>query len=226
MNEIKTGKEKLQKALLEVSKEYLENIELAPEDSVSFSPKLEKNMEQLLQSRQKPCWKLINSPLKKVIAVCLAVVILIGSVLGCVMAKEPIFEFFTEVYEKFTEFFFEDENEGASDVITEVHTLTYVPEGYELVESPTLTGDNNELYTVWENNDGEKIIFYQSAFVTKTTIDSENAQKGILSNGLQIVMIQKDKVIYIYWNDNQYAYTLIVQDMNEKQIIEILDSFA
>ena len=52
MNEIALGKENLKKALLEVSKNYLENLELAPAQEVHYSLKLEQKMEKLLTGKE------------------------------------------------------------------------------------------------------------------------------------------------------------------------------
>ena len=49
MNDLAIGKSKLQNALLEVSKNYLANLELAPEEAVSYSPRLERKMSRLLK---------------------------------------------------------------------------------------------------------------------------------------------------------------------------------
>ena len=225
MNEIEQGKENFQKALLDVCKDYLENLELAPEEDVFISPKLQRKMNRLLKKQQKPCWKWLNTPFKKVIAACLAVLVLTGAALGCVMVKEPIFEFFTEVYEKFSEFFFASEKEdAASDIITEVHTLTYVPEGYELVENSTLVG-NKEWRTVWGNASGEQIVFYQTSLVSKIVIDTENTEIRMLANGLEIAIVRKEKQIYVFWSDTKYAYTLMSYNLSEDEIIKIITSF-
>lgn len=141
MNNMEMGKANFQKALLTVSQNYLEDLELAPEEDVSFSPKLERKMERLLKFQRKPYRKLINTPCKRTIAACLAIILLTGTLVSCSFIREPIVAFFTGVYEKFTEFFFgEEDKETASKVIEEAHTLTYVPEGYELVESFMLSG--------------------------------------------------------------------------------------
>ena len=53
MNDIEQGKENFQKAFLEVCKDYLENLELAPEEDVFISPKLQRKMNRLLKEQQK-----------------------------------------------------------------------------------------------------------------------------------------------------------------------------
>lgn len=225
MNDLAIGKSKLQDALLEVSKKYLENLELAPEEAVSYSPKLERKMSRLLKLQRKPYRNLINAPYKKAIAACLAIIIFAGALMSCKPIREPVIDFFTNVYEKFTEFFFGDENKDVSSkVITEIHTPTYVPEGYELVESPTLMGKDYKLCTIWKSNNDSKIIFYQSSLLLNTTLDTENAIVKVLSNNTNIAIVKKLKNTYIFWNDNNYSYTLIVDNVSDDEIEKIIKS--
>jgi hypothetical protein len=225
MNEIERGKENFQKALLEVCKNYLENLELAPEEDVSFLPGLERKMNRLLKAQRKPYWKFINTPYKRAVAACLALFLLLGTLVSCSFIREPIVTFFTNVYEKFTEFFFGDEDtETTSKVIEEIHTLTYVPEGYELVKSPVLTGKDNKLYTIWQNNDGAEIVFYQKVLTFKTTIDTENVEVKNLGNNIKITIIEKTKYTYVFWNDDNYAYVIITSDLSEESIEKMINS--
>lgn len=60
MNTVNEGKEKLKRALLEVCNMEIDNLELAPEAEVYYSPKLMKNMNKLLKDRLKPYWEIIN----------------------------------------------------------------------------------------------------------------------------------------------------------------------
>lgn len=226
MNELALGKENLKKALLEVSKNYLENLELAPAQEVHYSQKLEQKMAKLLKTQRKPYRKLIDAPYKKAIAACLTLAMLVGTLMSCKPIREPVLEFFTGVCEKFTEFFFgAEDKEAALKMIEEVHTLTYVPEGYELVESPMLTGKDYKLRTVWMNMDGEKLVFQQALLTSKTTMDTEDAEIKIISNNTKITIVKKRENTYIFWNNNQYAYILITEDLSEMEIEKIINSF-
>ena len=225
MSELELGRSKLQQALLEVSKNYLENLELAPEEDISFSPKLERKMSHLIRSQRKSCRHCFNTPCKKAIAACLAIIIFAGAIMGCNKIREPIVEFFTEVYETFTEFFFgAEDKEAASQVIEEVHMPTYVPDGYELMERPTLTGEDFELKTVWQKSDGTKLHFYQHLLTAKITLDTENAEKIEINDEIKISIVNKGNESYIFWNTAKYSYSLMASDLSEEKIIKIVKS--
>ena len=225
MNGIETGKENLKTALLEVGQNYLKNLELAPEEDISFSPELEKNMARLLRSQRKPYRKLLDFPCKKVIAACLTGFILTGVLVSCTIIREPMVAFFTNVYEKFTEFFFSDDaQDAASKVIEEIRMPTYVPEGYELVEEPILMGENDGIRIVWKNQKETKIIFSQLLLGSKTTIDTENSEIKVIDIETTISVMEKNNRTFVFWNDNTYAYTLITSDISEDDIVKIVKS--
>lgn len=225
MTDLELGRSKLQQALLEISKNYLESLELAPEEDISFSPKLEFRMARLLKAKRKSHRNLINTSFKKTIAACLAIIIFAGAIIGCNKIREPIVEFFTGVYEKFTEFFFGmEDKETASKVIEEVHMPTYVPEGYKLEEPTILTNNNHEAKTIWSNASGTKIILFQSSFGATTLIDTENATTIIINDDIKVSIVTKGNELYVFWNTGKYAYSLIVCDISQDEIIKIIKS--
>ena len=60
MNTANEGKEKLKRALLEVSTREIGNLELTPEEEVYYSPKLMKKMNKLLKDSARPYWRIVN----------------------------------------------------------------------------------------------------------------------------------------------------------------------
>ena len=192
MNEIEIGREKLRAALLEVCEDYLESIELAPEEDVWYSSKLEKKMSKLLKHRSSPWYECFNTTFKKVCAACLLVAVLFGALMSCKPIREPVIKFFQNIYEQFTEFWIEDKNASNSCYfIEEEYTLTYIPDGYELIEKQDITGQERILTTVFEDNEGNKIYFYQALSTMKFAIDSCNKNPEIYYDGeIQIFLIQ------------------------------------
>ncbi len=224
MNDIAAGKAKLRQALLEVSRNYVDTAELASEESVSYSPSLEKKMSRLLKYQKSPCRKLFNAPYKRTIAACLAVLIFTGVLIGCKPIREPVVEFFTEIYEAFTEFFFDHEEKTmGAKTIDEFHTFAYLPEGYELTENPTIAQSQYEKVTVWENEDGNFIIFSQRVLNAKIVLDTEKATTKILDNGTKIYIVNKNNIISVFWNIENYSYSVIANDLPEKELLKVIN---
>lgn len=224
MNETPQNETVVEDALLVICDDYLENLELAPEESVVFSPELQRNMERLLRSQRKRK-KILNTPHKKAVAAILAVTVFIGAAMSCRCIRETVVEFFTEVYEHFTEFFFgENDRAAASRSVDDIHIPAYIPDGYEFVEQRKSDDLVEEIRILWENERGDKIIFYQSSLSFTTTLDSEKALIRTIDSETTIKSIQKDNQTFIFWNDDSYAYTLIVSGLSEFEIVKIIKS--
>ena len=222
MTDLELGKSKFRQALLEISKNYLENLELAPQEDIFFSQKLERKMSHLIKSPRKSVWHCFNTPLKKTLAACLAIVIFASSIMGCCQIREPIVEFFTEVYEQFTEFLFsKTDRDNSPKTVSDIHIPTYIPEGYELVEQTIL--NNRECRIIWQNQENSNIAFYQTVLTMKTTLDTENANTLTIDDNRKIAIIQKGENTFVFWNDNAYAYMLIC-NLSEDEIIKIIKS--
>ena len=224
MNTVNEGKEKLKRALLEVCAREIENAELAPEEEVYYSPKLIKNMNKLLKDRAKPYWVLINTAAKRAIAACLVIFTIAGALMSCRPVREAVVDFFQNVYEAYTEFFFGDElSSNAPEVIEEIHLPTYMPEGYELVQEAELTGRDYKLTHIWRNENEGVIVLYQYLLNSKTNIDTENADVEIFDD-IEVAIVTKENEISVFWNTNEYAYRIKATGVSKEEILNMVKS--
>ena len=224
MNTVNEGKEKLKRALLEVCAREIENAELAPEEEVYYSPKLIKNMNKLLKNRAKPYWVLINTAAKRAIAACLVIVTIAGALMSCKPVREAVVDFFQNVYEAYTEFFFGDElSSNAPEVIEEIHLPTYMPEGYELAEEAEISHKNYYVCSVWKNSSNDTIKLYQYVLSNKVNIDTENSKVEILSD-FEIAIVTKENEISVFWNTDEYAYRIKATGVSKEEILNMVKS--
>lgn len=227
MTDIEIGKAKLEKILLEVCDDYLNNIELAPKEDVHYSPALEKKMQRFIKCQNSRWHKYVNTSFKRCIAACLITAILLATLISCTPIREPIVEFFKNVYEHFTEFCIADKTDlNAPDFIEEVHTLSYIPDGYELVEAPTMTGNDFKIRTVWQDSNGNKIILLQMILNMRFTLNTEhNSYKDYINNNIDYSLVQKDKEFYAFWNTKEYSFVLLTESLSEDEIFKIAKFF-
>ena len=223
MNTVNEGKEKLKRALLEVCAREAENAELAPEEEVYYSPKLIKNMNKLLKNRAKPYWVLINTAAKRAVAACLVIVTIAGALMSCRHVREAVADFFQNVYEAYTEFFFGNElSSDAPGIIEEIHMPAYIPEGYELVDKVEFEFTRFRM-SVWKNSNGEIIKLYQYVLKSKTNIDTENADLFVVED-IEIAIIANETVINAFWNTDGYAYQLTATGLSKEEVLNIIKS--
>ena len=145
------------------------------------------------------------------------------ALVGCTAAvyKEQIGNFFTEVYEDHIKGGFSTGGKKNS-FIDEYYTLSYVPEGFELVEENV---DKLCSRYVWENEFGEKLIFEQAPLnSTDFFIDNESGVSHVIyCNGYTIYCRNINGSYRCIWNGNNYEFALYYwHEMSENEIIDII----
>ena len=191
MTDIELGKEKLKIAMLEYCKNFVKEEEKELTKEVVISPKIEQRMQKLIERRKNHFWKFVNTPLKRVIAACFAVIILCGSLMSFRPIREPVAEFFVNMNEKLTKLF-SSRSDFSPKKIEEVKSFTYIPKGYELEST---TNHNITVTTIWKNKDGKKLKLHQGTKNGSVFFDTENAEYGILNNnGIEVFYSFKNGV--------------------------------
>lgn len=214
----------------EILKEALGDYELSfdekypPEEmDVVFSKKYQKNIDRMLSGKQKSYPKFLNTSWKRVAASIVVVAMVFGGSMTVKAFREPVVEFFTNIYEKIVEIFFDDEDIAkAPSEIKTVYTLGYVPEGYEY---NTFYSNEATIEITWTN--GEKQITFSQYILGSTTfLDNENANyQYVYIDDIRVAVIEKHGKRSLFWNTNEYAFALDINvDISEGEWIEIIKS--
>ena len=221
-----SGKKKLVKAL---EKYELSFEEKYPQEDmeVEFSKQYEVYMEKLLSGKIPKRRKYFNTVGKR-IAACIAVIMIIfGGSMTVKAFREPVVEFFTNVYEKIVEIFFDDDDIAkAPSEIETVYTLGYVPEGYEM-ESFEINEYNTVTKIVFVNGEDE-IVFRQYVLNTRLTMDNENSDyKYFYIDDIKVAMIEIDDLKILYLNNKKYAFILSFDlEFSEEEYAHIILSLT
>ena len=217
-----SGRKKLINALKEYELSFEEKY--PPEDiEIEFSEQYNKYMENLLAGKIPAPKKRKNRFCKRIAACAAAVLLVFGGSMTVKAFREPVTEFFTNVYEKIIEIFFQDDDitKSPSEIET-VYTLGYVPDGYEL-ESFEI----NKVVSTTVLSDGEnKIIFHQHILDSEFGLDNENTNcQYIYMHDMKIAIIEKHNKKTLFWNADGYAFKLIVDiDISEDESIMLISS--
>ncbi|MBQ9709669.1 MAG: DUF4367 domain-containing protein, partial [Clostridia bacterium] len=205
-----------------INSEELNNLNI-PKEDFEFSERYKKNMEKLLAKQRKPYFRYFNTAGKRAVACILVVVMLFASSMTIEAVREPVVEFFVNVYEKFVEIFFgDDEIENSPDAIEEIYTLGYVPEGYEFV-SREIVGDIY-VQTMFKK-ENLTITLTQYTMQNKILMDNEEADFEILSeHNIKVAVINKSNSKILFWNTNKYAFRLTVSPIfSEDECIKLIE---
>ena len=222
-----TDKEQKGKKIL---KEALGDYELSfdekypPEEmDVVFSKKYQKNIDRMLSGKQKSYPKFLNASWKRVVASIVVVAMVFGGSMTVKAFREPMVEFFTNIYEKIVEIFFDDDDIAkAPSEIETVYTLGYVPKGYEY---DTFYFNKAITETTWLN-ENHKIVFCQYVLNGRVVLDNENTNyQYIYINDIKVAVTEKNGKRSLFWNTDKYAFSLDINaDILEEELIQIIKS--
>lgn len=144
---------------------------------------------------------------------------------GCaaVVYKEQIGDFFVNTYETYIKGYFVSNDEESHTAIEDFYTLTYVPDGYVLVEEKY---KSEVAISIWETQDGKQLIFEQSLISTGLFyLDNEKGDSNIMGTERYTVYIKNLNGKYCcFWTEGDYAFALYIEhEMSTKEIERIIE---
>ena len=92
-----------------------------------FSEEFNRKMEKLLRRVAYDRTHAVSWAARKVIAVAAAIIFALAGMMSVSAIREPVVEFFYNIYEEFMEIFFEGDT---TEKITYVYSLSEIPEGF------------------------------------------------------------------------------------------------
>lgn len=178
------------------------------EESPICSPEHYKRMSEIVGfDVTKPRRKSkISTRTKIAIAIIAAAIVALTSCVAAIYHRQ-IGNFIEEFYEKYIKVHSADETTTAPTEIEDIYTLTYVPDGYELVDSEITTAWTKFEYT---NSLNETIVFEQYVLIdTCNVLDSENGYTKIYESENLNIYYKEFNGEHIYkWNNGIYSFSL------------------
>lgn len=224
-NKERAGRDKLMEAMRLSEKTYCDKFPIV-NGEILFSKDYLRDVERLIRKSKNPIRWHFDTVGKRVAAAAIAAIALSGSMMSVSAVRKPVVEFITNVYEKFVEIFFDEEDVAkAPSTIDTVYTLGIVPEGYTINKYII---DANSTYMSWINNNGEKLVFMQGILDGNNMIDNEDAQFELISiDGMKIAYVNKNGAKYYFWNTLDYKFTLLVSEtISHDATLELIESVA
>lgn len=170
-----------------------------------FSPEFERRITKLIQKEKNFFWHFINTASKRAAVIFIVFVMLFTTACSVKAIREPIVRFLTEVYETFTEYFFEGDKTIS---ITEKYEMSAVPNEY-VEESVFETDTVNTI--VYQNTEGSTIHFTQ-AVTDETTIflDAEKGNSKIITiSDYEVHLYSQEGVLYAMWTHDGYYFEIV-----------------
>lgn len=160
---------------------------------------------------------------KKLIAILVAAALLLLAGCTAYVYRNEIGSFVENIYEEYVNVELSEDGDSLLAEIEHVYTLTYVPEGYDLVENIV---DNVGVRYMYVNGSGEKIIFDQSIKnSTSIGIDNDDGKAEVIKyKNLEIYLRTTDDKKHYVWCDENYAIKLVCfESLSQAEILKIID---
>jgi hypothetical protein len=214
--------EMLREAVVRADIRELEAMPADHEIEHEFSKRFERRMGKLIRRGK------TGSPVgaiaflrRHMVAFVAAIIILFASAMSVSAVRAAVFEFITEVYEKFTHIFF-NESRSSSDSAGEfiVRRPSFIPEGFELVSEKTA----GPVLLVYEK--GTDYISYSQQRLEDVSMDinTEGAELEELEfNGHPAKYYSNQGVQNLLWYDDEYLY-MVSSTLDRDAVFRIAES--
>jgi len=187
-----------------------------------FSKRFERRMRKLVRRSK------TGSPAggavflrRRAVALAAAIVILLATAMSVSAVRAAVFEFITEVYEKFTHMFFEESppsQESADEFF--IRRPSFIPEGFELVNEKTA----GPVLLVYEK--GSDYISYSQQRLEYVSMDinTEGAVlEGLEFKGLPAKYYSNRGVQNLLWYDDEHLY-MVSSTLDRNTVFRIAGS--
>ncbi len=212
----------LKEAVIQADIYEIETLPTDDEIEYEFSNEFKRKMRKLVHRSK------TGSPAggavflrRRAVAFVAAIIILFASAMSVSAVRAAVFEFITEVYEKFTHIFFNESrsSQGAADGFA-IYEPAYIPEGFKLVN---------------KNTDGLVLLEYEKKndFISYSQQCLENVSININTEGVKLEELEfkglpakyysNQGVQNLLWYDEKYMY-MVSSTLDRDIVFKIAES--
>jgi hypothetical protein len=209
-----------------VIKADLLEINALPENIIEhkFSRRFERKMKHLISRNRITEPIVIGRPVylrRRLIAVLIAIILLLASVMSVSAIREKVFELIIEVYEKYTQLFFEkSQSTNTSSEHFSIYVPTYIPDGFSLVY------EDMDGTVLLEYEKGNEYISYRQVCPDEVSmhINTEGIElEDFIFNDLPAKYYSNEGVQNLIWYDNSYMYR-VSSTLDKTTVLRIAES--
>lgn len=206
------------------SKEFEDIPENESEIECEFSDEFNKKMEKLLKRVSYDRTHIVSWAGKKIIIVAAIIALMLSGMMSVGAIREPVVEFIYNIYEEFTEIFFDGDT---TDKITYRYSLSEIPEGF--VETHNISNKSVSIVEYENVNNNHKIELCQSK--TQNASLLLDTQKGYVKKfntdriSVEVYISNYGDYYYAFWTQDSYAISLTYSgNTTIEEILNLIDS--
>lgn len=210
----------LKQAVLRVDQYYISNLPNDIHIDHRFSHKFKRKMKKLIRHNREE--KIITKPIKwrkRLLLLITCLLFLFASTMSVSAVRKVVFEFISNVYEKYTEIFFSSSQPNSQGLI-EVYKPVYIPNGFVLNLE-----DTDEIVYLEYVKDNEYILYEQenlddiSLRINTEDVDTENTSL----NGLPAIYYSNQGMQNLLWYDDMYLFS-VSSTLNKDEVFRVAES--
>lgn len=215
---MENSKELFIKAFMEAEKN--DRFKLISENEIQwdFSENFLKSMDRLIKKNNRIQLSTRRTVTKSLLAAIIAIMVMFTGLMSVSATRTPIIEFVKKVFSQFNEITLSNESVPSADTIKIEYTLSYMPEGFNL---DTYQKDEYSVFSVWKNETGEEIVFFQNILDTDLNINNDHKYQEITINGYEAYLNEYEYNSSLVWTNGVYWFTLSVPKNYTDEIITI-----
>lgn len=188
------------------------------------SAEMQARMARVFARRKRGFYVLFGTAGRRAASIVAAVLVAAAVTTASVEAwREPVWGFFTRVYQQFTQVFFADDTPDTPQVTMELHLPAALPDGYAVEQEEELPYVYRVTYTDPSSN---STIRYTQQLKERIRMqaDTEEVQYEDVTIGEYQGFIYSNKeIITIFFSDNLYTYT-ISGTVSADELLKIAES--
>jgi hypothetical protein len=214
----------LKEAVIQADIYEIETLPTDDEIEYEFSNGFKRKMKKLIRkSKTRSSVGAMAFLRRRAVAFVAAIIILFASAMSVSAVRAAVFEFITEVYEKFTNIFFNESrsSQDTADGFT-IYEPTYIPEGFELVNK------NIDGLILLEYEKGNDFISYSQQCLENVSmhINTEGVELEELEfKGLPAKYYSNQGVQNLLWYDDEYMY-MVSSTLDRDIVFKIAESIV
>lgn len=222
-NKERSGRDKLMEAMRLSEKTYCDKFSCV-DGEIRYSEEYLRDMKRVLSKSKNPIHRCFNSVGRRVAGIAAALLIAFSCSMTVKAIREPVVEFFANIYEKFVAIFFEEDDIAkAPNTIETVYTLGFIPDGYMV---DRFYVDDYTTDMVWKNGNGDRLALSQGILDGSFTLDVEESDYNIIEwNNKKIACSEKHGIKSFFWNSEEYEFSLTMSsNISEEEAFALIDS--
>lgn len=182
----------------------------------AFSESFERKMDKLISKDNRIKLYTRRRISKGLIAAIIAIIIMFTGMMSISAARTPFLEFLESWNIKggTTDIRLHPEATPPVNTIETVYMLTTVPDGFELT---TYQQEEYSVFAVWQNKNGEEIVFNQFILDSNISVDNKHEYEEFEMNGYKAYSAND----YLLWTDGYYWFDLGKTNADKDELLEL-----